>query len=414
MKKVKNTGSIPNFLVKSFLKANIRRKAYLKKINISRTLDRAAEEQVKREARDKHSVIKGKPQDKRARFLKKYYGKLPFWEKIKETNVYDEFGIESDVDKFASISMQILNGYPEEVIVNLKNCQRIWPSGVMLLCSYYHWIELKAKPSKVPAKITARSTRDSEISKYFDYCGLRKYFTHIEPPTESSIFDPSRVVKVEHETHKEKYNVRIEEIFKLVKDNTKLNNSDLKRFKSIILGELFINLSEHGVNYRHSGYKGENLGWYAMAQVHEKSGFISICLADNGIGIANSLLTGPLRKLALKKIGMRARNSFDEGKYIKLALEKNMSGAVDASNPEMKMFGLKESYSQGRHRGMGFSRLTRASEKLGIEVHILSNKGYLKLDRNGKLTTKTYENRIFAGTLFNLIIPLSGKGKSLK
>ena len=66
-------------------------------------------------------------------------------------------------------------------------------------------------------------------------------------------------------------------------------------------------------------------GWWLLVQYHKNHGFISMCVADNGIGIRNSLLTGPQKNDILSSIGEFKGN---DGLYIKHAMKENVSGAA--------------------------------------------------------------------------------------
>jgi len=56
-------------------------------------------------------------------------------------------------------------------------------------------------------------------------------------------------------------------------------------FDSIILTEVFSNVTEHGVSKF-------DAGWWILAQYHSTHKYIQYSIADNGIGIRNSLMSG--------------------------------------------------------------------------------------------------------------------------
>lgn len=353
---------------------------------------------------------KDKKLNPRHKFILNYYGKIEFNGKAKTVKVEKDLGIEKDREYFFKISQEILSGYPSEVIVDLNECPRIWPSGIMLLCSQSHWIKLKSLKN---AGIVANSKLGTETSKYINYCGLKKYFENTEDPASINAFNSDLTVKLMRETSKYRYDDRINEIHDLVSKYSFLDSKKLKRFKDVILNELFINISEHGVNYRDVGYEDDDdLGWYVIAQAHISNKFISICVADNGIGIKNSLLTGPLSTHIKKLVSAGININTSDGDFMNTALEANISGAFDTNEAQTTMKDLIwyskkiKRFKKGRNRGMGFTRIKNSCPKIGIEVNILSKKGFLSIDSSGKVFHSSFKSDIFQGTLFNIIIPI--------
>ena len=150
-----------------------------------------------------------------------------------------------------------------------------------------------------------------------------------------------------------------------------------------------------------------------MAQVHKKHRFISLCLADNGIGIANSLKTGPQFESLRKKFNLdRLQPEEEEKILLKTSLEKDISGAYDAKSQIYGYF--FKNIDRGQVRGMGFSRILNAAKKLKIRFFILSNKALLEYDPDGKLIREEgFNEKIFVGTMFNLIIPIKEKEENI-
>ncbi len=88
--------------------------------------------------------------------------------------------------------------------------------------------------------------------------------------------------------------IREEEILSLVERHSSLDAEQLEWFYSVILTEIFNNVTEHGISHKDNG-------WWLLAQYHKRHKIISLCIADNGIGVRNSLLTGPQKKEDLKR-----------------------------------------------------------------------------------------------------------------
>lgn len=159
-----------------------------------------------------------------------------------------------------------------------------------------------------------------------------------------------------------------------------------------------MNVTEHGIGIGFSG-------WFVLAQYHKRTGIISICIADNGIGIKNSLLTGFQSEEIEKNIGSRED---DDHKFIELALTKPVSGALNISSEiERKgVFWKKSVIPKSRKRGMGLKRVVETCKNTGIKLTICSQKGCVALNRSGVVEfKKTLDKRCFAGTLYHLSLP---------
>ena len=84
----------------------------------------------------------------------------------------------------------------------------------------------------------------------------------------------------------------------LLRRLSSLNNDQIEEFINYVLIEIFNSVTEHGMPQ-----KNKDEGWWMIAQHHQRHQFISLCIADNGIGIANSLYTGPQKAEIIKRIG---------------------------------------------------------------------------------------------------------------
>ena len=272
----------------------------------------------------------------------------------------------------------------------MKNATRIWPTAVTLLCSLIKWVEIGAgvRNNRHP-RISSTASDSKEVTNYLDHCGLHDY---VGRPKESkkSLYSDAEIVKIVREKSKslDAISEREEAIIKLIENNCNLDSENVEWFNSIVITETFANITEHGNPYR-------DQGWWILAQKHKSHGYISLCLADNGIGIKNSLLTGP-QKSELYARGLSA--STTDGDFISAALSFNISGAFDAS---LKQGLLLKRYERGSRRGNGLSRIKETCIKLGIEWGILSHYGYAFLDKSGKIiNVGNRKNRIYGGTMY--------------
>ena len=182
---------------------------------------------------------------------------------------------------------------------------------------------------------------------------------------------------------------REKEILELLTKYSTLSFDELQYFDQVILTEIILNVTEHGVSHI-------DKGWWMLCQYHKKSKFISICIADNGIGFRNHLMNGPQNEYLLQKFDNNYKN---DGKIIKIALQDNISGASEAP---IKTGKIIKKYPRGTKRGHGLKIISEYCIKLKIPFSILSQNGFLFLDHEGNEIKCGYrKKRVFAGTLFH-------------
>lgn len=324
----------------------------------------------------------------RSRFYLDYYSPLKFEGKQKTITIKKPIGAEDNIEFLADIGEALTAKGASEININLEDCTRVWPSGVMLFCSFLHWTRLRTPESSKPPRISSTISKTDDVTSYLDFCGFHDYVRR-NKTDKPHTYKPETIVKIQREPTGNAFDSRFDEITKLLKENTDFDKDEIEQFQAMILGEILINVTEHGINYK-------DMGWYTLTQVHPTSGFISLNIADNGIGIKNSLKTGP------QKINLKGAK--DE-KYIEEAFKLNVSGAFSAST--IKKGILKKRYERGQKRGHGFMYIIEACQNLGIQLTLVSDKAYVQFDKNGKIHKQgSRKNTIFAGTLYNLTIPL--------
>lgn len=297
------------------------------------------------------------------------------------------FGIEepSIADYFLDAASSFMQSNSRGLTFDFNNITRIWPSGITLFCSLKKWVEISARHKKKPL-LASTSSKHQDVNSYLDHCGFYDFVNRAKD-NEPGSYPKEETVKIARESRKANIEKREKEIIKLLEDYSALSKNELQWFDRVILTEVFNNAVEHGKP------KGEQ-GWWILAQRHKTHKFISLCIADNGIGIRNSLVTGPQQKQ------LEIENSpLKDGEFIELALEGNVSGALDASTPKRKR------YDAGSRRGHGLKHIRKRCAQLGIPWTILSHNGFVFLDDSGIITRSgAKDNRVFAGTLINLII----------
>lgn len=326
-------------------------------------------------------------------FYKKFYFQR-FNAKPLTFKIDNELGIEEDknIEYFLDISEQIIEFNAKTLKLDLSDCTYVWPSGITMLCSLVEWVELAAighSPS-----IMSSAPRDQRVNSYLAHSGFYDYVVRIKDVDDTNYYKSSEIVKIQREQDYSKIEYREDEIKELLKRYSCFNSDEIELFVDKVLIEIFNNVTEHGIAHKDKGY-------WLIAQYHSTHRFISLCIGDNGIGIRNSLMTGPQHLAVARKLENIALN---DGEFIKLTFEEVFSGALKAHIlANQNVFSQK--LESGANRGNGMKRIRAACRKLSIPFSILSQHGYLFFDEKGKIKKCGAKRRkIFAGTLFNLII----------
>lgn len=325
--------------------------------------------------------------------VKRIYQKRAYKGPPLEVEITDEFGIEEKTgfSKFIDYAEELVNFNSKRLHIDFKNCTRVWPSAITLLCSLGQWVEMTARRNRLPSIGSSESDSD-KVNSYLNHCGFYDYISR-EKNISSHYYKEDQIVKIRRERNQENIEIRENEIVALLDKYSRLDSDGLEEFNDVVLTEIFNNVEEHGMPNR-------DRGWWLLCQFHPKHKLISLCVADNGIGIQNSLLSGPQAGEIRKKVKNRPKK---DGELIYIACEENTSGALLAP---MKHGTIIKKYSKGSRRGNGLSRILQTCSKLSIPISILSHKGYLLINKEGMVDTyDSRQNRVFAGTMYHLTIP---------
>jgi hypothetical protein len=309
--------------------------------------------------------------------------------------IENEFGIETEniSDSFLDIASRCIDFDTSRLTLNIFKATRIWPSAITLFCSLKEWTEYRTKrTAKRPPSISSTDSETTDVNSYLTHCGFYDYVGRRKPSL-SSNYKNDEVVKIKREFNKTKIDNREQELYSLVKTHSEYSSDEIELFDSIILTETFNNVIEHGI-------VNNDQGWWILGQYHPQHGFISLCIADNGIGIKNTLLAGPQSK----QITSKANSPSKDGDFINLALFENVSGAYNASIKDQGI--IIKGYKKGARRGNGLERIREACLKLKIKFSILSHYGYLFLDDKGVIIKNgSNDQRVFGGTMYAYTIP---------
>lgn len=310
-----------------------------------------------------------------------------------EVEVEGEFGVEYDFRSFIEIATKFIGSRASIIKFDFKKTQRLWPSALTLLCSFKQWTDIKATLFHGP-DILSNNSDFTEVNQYLIHSGFYDYVEREHDDIEDKhIFNDSEIVKISREEDSGALNKWQDDIIEVVSHYSSLSDEQIDEFDSVVLTEAINNINEHGFSHRYNG-------WWTLTQYHKKTKIISICLADNGVGIKNTLRWGPQGKAIVKEIGTN-----NDGEYIYKALEENVSGAVTASLKDKKKWMTKK-YQQGNRRGNGLNRIVNFCENNGVQFSILSNRGYMRIDDKGEMVDiGTEDKKIFAGTLYHFVVP---------
>lgn len=299
-----------------------------------------------------------------------------------------EFGLEDNSyrNSFFMLAKTILNSRKTTIILDIRQCPRIWPSAITFLCSLKQWAEMNNKYNSTKLSIASTDSCFENVNTYLNKCGFYRYVGRQGNPNLQNLVSDD-VLKIQREKDKHLVEKREDEIIGILKKNTKFTDDQLELFNSIILTETFNNVLEHGI-------VNKDEGWWLLAQVHKNHKFISLCIADNGIGFVNTLQNGPQSK------DIKALN-YPEGELIKYAFNENVSGASNATPTTRKM-----KSNRGARRGNGLGRIKETCKNLEMEFSIISHKGYCNVDINENITTRTFDEIIFGGTMYSFIISM--------
>lgn len=331
----------------------------------------------------------------RYEFIKKFYKPIKYTNDPKEIAINGEFGIESSqgTSEYIRVVEEINNTRASEITFNFTNTKRIYPSAVTLLCSFQQMITAKTQKNKGRPRIFSLGG-NAGVSLYLRESGFNDYVRIANSPKASS----QNIVKIKHEYNKKVSEARENEILSLIEQYSSFDQNQMRLFKSTVFLEALINVFEHGIPF-------SDAGWWTMAEYIPSLEIISVCIADNGIGIRNSLTTGPQREYLAGMIDNSPKN---EGEFIKKAFELKISGATTATVKKRKNHWIvrQKKDISGAQRGNGLGWVKRSCCKLGVSVAIFSNTGYYRLDGNdGSEIKQGYDFPVFSGTMYHFAIP---------
>ena len=372
------------------------RKSYKKQYRITKS--KIHKKKIKRVEEKIGKKIR-KLRDKRNQIQRKLQKKFTYLAEGRTTiEINQEFGLEGGehIDYFLEKASETIDFNTKELFIDLSDCPRVWPSAITLLCSLKQWVEAAAKNNCISEPHIGSSDASlDDVNSYLQHCGFYNYVKR-RPYHNGQKYSDADIIKIKRENSQKNVETREDEICKLLQTFGSYSEDEIELFNSKVLTEVFANVQEHGISQT-------DKGWWIMAQYHPINEIISLHIADNGVGLKNTLVTGPQSDY-FEKIRTTSEKNDDE--FIKAAMEENVSGAYDASR---KSGVLVKRHDRGARRGNGLARIIKTCKELRINFAILSHYGYAFRDDNGSLAKSgSRESRIFAGTLYHFGIPTRG------
>jgi anti-sigma regulatory factor (Ser/Thr protein kinase) len=332
----------------------------------------------------------------RSRIRKEMLKEYTYINPDKRLTIENELGLEDAniFDQYYQVANELINADSSDLCINLAKCTRIWPSAIVLLCSLKKWMELSSIVNKIKhPRISSISPNNHTVENYLIHCGFYDYVGR-DHPIDRKIFKDDQIVKIQRETSREHIIDREKEFDTLVKNYSVFSDDQYELFTCKIISEILNNVVEHGVT-------SYDQGWWMLGQYHPKHGLISICIADNGIGFKQNLLSGPQKEEISSLVKDELHN---DGDYVKLAFEENVSGSYNAPQKMPKLF--SNGYERGARRGHGLKRILATCIPCKTRLTILSHYGYICFNEEGGIIRSgSSKKRIFAGTLYHLNIP---------
>lgn len=342
-------------------------------------------------------IIKRRRKD----FWKQASEKFDYNDKRKIEDIVGEVGIETgEIDNFIEVGTNIIDSNASDMYINLLKCTRLWPSAITLLCSFDQWrnllygIRSKRHINTKKPKIASNQPQCEGLENYLMHCGFYDYINIDKKRNYINKYDNSEVVRIEREKDNDNIESRCKQVMDLIKRKSVLSDEEVEKIQCKVVPEIIYNVFEHGQNYNDNG-------WWLLAQYHRKHGIISICIADNGMGFRESLLTGPQREDIIE----RTKGFEDkDGYFIELAFNEQVSGALDANVREKAFFSA--GLPRGANRGNGLKRIHKTCAECSVCLSVFSQRGYVIFGKDGCVIKQdSFKKRIFGGTMYNLIIP---------
>lgn len=306
---------------------------------------------------------------------------------------------------FCTLGRLSIDNPARRITYDLSQASYLWPSTLALLGSLYNFRLLMKKLNPdlpVIPEIYSSDPKDRYVDAYLDHSGFHEYVRRkaIRKKQETNAlgqkliyagpYSRKETVRFRHILTPQVENEDSNKLIELVLKYADFTPEQKETFNDKVFWEILLNVTGHGIPI-------VDAGWWLIGQYHKQHGIVSIAIADNGIGIKETLLAGPQQAQIRDDLGDAQTHA-----YILHALKPKVSGAWDA-RPRSGMF---EKHEKLPVRGNGLKKIQEGCKFCGITLTIVSKNGYVKYDAGKKQPeVNSFKENIFAGTLYSLVIP---------
>ena len=253
-----------------------------------------------------------------------------------------------------------------QILLNMRNLEFCYPEGVVYLAAIADHL---LNRSNVSIKENQPSLQITD--EYLKVCGLRNFFNARKgeaPAIDPKLFGDGIPISRDSQ---EKTSLA-EKMVQLIQSRVSMTQG-VATLLSESLGEVMGNSIEHG----------EVIQWYRIAQIHPTRGYITIAIADNGVGIPHTL-----------------RNGHQSEKFKKMkdfeVIRESFESDVTRHAPKL-----------GEAHGAGLNIVLDFVQTTGAKLAMLSGRGMWQLDYTTPKATEKYFDfeKALPGTLLVLRIP---------
>jgi hypothetical protein len=282
----------------------------------------------------------------------------------------------STITRFYKDTMDDLGLHrPKEINFDFEKLSFIRPAGLVTLSNMVDLIQLKYPKTEifysVPDDYTEKPREFPAVDFLDDSLFFEKVMGQKLHPASNERKTTNGLKKLRNDTFDKGY---INNTISWLKLNAKLKSKSLS-FLDTALGEIFNNILDHS---------GSPIGGSAFAQHYPRTHEINLCIADCGMGIANTMK----KEYTLDRDG----NILD----------------TDAKMINYATFHKVTTKSTPRNRGVGLEHLVTIIENNKGFMRILSNQGSLVYNGNQQVSSKkrilTDLGSYYDGTLILLSI----------
>ena len=177
----------------------------------------------------------------RGQKIKDVYKKKGYSKHSLTIDIDREFGIETvdDIEYFLNKAEEFIDFDTKRLYLNFSSCNRVWPSGITLLCSLKQWTELKSFENQMPSNGFSPSSSD-KVNSYLGHCGFYDYVGRGRD-TDQNYYKDKEIVKIKREKKRSNPEDREAQINDLLRQYSVLSENEIIMFDSIVLTEVFNN-----------------------------------------------------------------------------------------------------------------------------------------------------------------------------